>query len=61
MGRKLFKVGDIVEYRHGGQLEVIFVDPKCTYGLPYQCCLPGEDPMKNAWFAHSDLLEPKQS
>lgn len=61
MARKLFEVGDIADYRHGGQLKVIFVDHGCRDGLPYQCCLPDGDPTKNAWFSQADLREPDQS
>jgi prepilin-type processing-associated H-X9-DG protein len=49
-----FKVGDTVEYRHGGRLTVLFVDPSGDR-RPYQCGLEGGDPKQNAWFRESDL------
>ena len=58
MTRRIFEVGDIVDYRHGGKLEVVFVDRGGW--LPYQCCLPGGDTKKNAWFSQTDLREPAE-
>ncbi|WP_127748540.1 hypothetical protein [Parasedimentitalea marina] len=46
MTRRLFKVGDTVDYRHGGKLEVVLVDRGADNDLPYQYCLPGGDTKK---------------
>jgi len=46
MTRRLFEVGDTVDYRHGGKLEVVLVDRGADNDLPYQNCLPGGDTKK---------------